>query len=110
MQIGAFGAQREALRHAETVLFVDDREAERAERNLLLEERVSPQGDLRLPRSDRGASSFALFLALTARQPGDLHSERRQPFAELAKMLLGENLRWRHHRGLHAVLDGAQSG
>ena len=42
-------------------------------------------------------------------QPGDRHAERREPLAELAQVLLGEDFGGRHHRGLAAGVDRRQA-
>ena len=48
--------ERRALRHPEAVLLVDDGDGEVAELDLLLDERVRPDDDLRIARGDRAAA------------------------------------------------------
>ncbi len=43
-------------------------------------------------------------------QPGDRHAERREPLAELAQVLLGKDLRGRHHRRLATRIQRRQAG
>src|SRR5207247_11036516 len=103
-------ADARALRYAEPVLSVHNGEPERAELHLFLEQRVRADRHGRLPRCNDGKRRIALPSCLAAREPGDLETERTEPLAELAKVLLGEDLGGRHDRGLQAVFDRAQSG
>ena len=89
------------------MLLVDDRETEPGELDLLLEERVRPDGDLDLAVGDRGDRRAPLPRRQCAGEPRHLEAERPQPLRELAVVLLGEDLGRRHHRRLPAALDGA---
>ncbi len=53
-------AERPALLDPELVLLVDDRDREGAERDLLLDQRVRPDGNRRFTRRERGAGSRML--------------------------------------------------
>ncbi|MNF45261.1 hypothetical protein D3C84_263890 [compost metagenome] len=95
--------------HAEAVLLVDDHQGQAGESDLVLEQRVGADHHGRAagdPFQRRGAG-LALELA---GQPGDLDAERRQPFAEIEEVLLGEDFGGRHQRHLVAGLQRLQGG
>jgi hypothetical protein len=106
----ALRAQRHALLNAEAMLLVDDRQTKPRERHLILKQRVRADRDLR-QAARYALDLLTLFLALErARQPGDLHAQRREPLRELGVVLLREDLGGRHHRNLIAALYRLQRG
>src|SRR6185503_17849939 len=104
MNAGALAAELEPLLDAEAVLLVDHREPEALELDILLDQRVRADHDRRLRRLQ------LLLLAHAAAQPADLQAERREPFAELAIVLLGEDLGRRHYDRLPAGVDRGEAG
>ena len=105
-----FLAQLQALVHAEAVLLVDDRQREALERDVLLEQRVRADGDLDRARREVGFECRAHFAGLPAGQQRDSNAERFQPRVEVARVLLGEQFRRRHHGRLCAVLHRTHRG
>ena len=64
-----------------------------------------------VPMSTRPSSiSLLLLLAHAAAQVAQAHAERREPFVELAPVLLGQDLGRRHHRRLRARIDRGEAG
>jgi hypothetical protein len=106
----ALHPQGKALVHAEAVLLVDDGKPELVEVHLVLEQRVGADGERGGARGNRLQRLFPFLFLLAARQPGHLDLQRPQPRAELAVVLLGEDLGGRHDRGLVAALDRLQRG
>ena len=106
----AFLAQREALLHAEAMLLVDHGEPQPRELDTFLHQRVRTDGDLRFARRDRRECPLLFSRGQGSVQPGDAHPERLEPFAELARMLLREDLGRRHHRGLMSGVGRRQAG
>ena len=100
--------ERGALRHSEAVLLVDDGHGEIAEVDLLLDERVRPDDDLRVARRDQLPDDGVLLRAQRARQQRDTNAERRAQLVDREEVLLGERLGRRHQRALAAELDRAQ--
>ncbi len=100
-------AQRQALMHAEAVLFVDDHQPQFAERHLILHQRVRADTQRRTldHRRQRLAPGLALDLA---GQPYRLNAKRPEPAAKGLQMLLGEQFSGRHQRHLVPGLDGLQ--
>ena len=102
-------AQRQPLRDAEAVLLVDDREPQPRQLDVLLEQRVGADRELRLAAGDRRA---ALRAAPSPAWPPDSQAiVTPQPSShcrELAVVLLGEDLGRRHERHLPAALDRLQ--
>ena len=105
---GEPSAQRRALAHTEAVLLVDDRDRQRPEPHVGLDQRVGAHHqrelaapelghDVRAPARRGGAAQQRCRDRLRAEQP--LHGR---------EMLLRERLRRRHQRRLAAVLDRAQ--
>ena len=107
-RVRTFRAQRQALRDAEAVLLVDDGQAERLEDHAFLEQRMRAHRHAGRARGDVRRRRRALLLFLAAREPGEPHPQRREPFGEFAVMLLGQDFGRRHHRGLQAVFHRAQ--
>ena len=99
--------QLQPLVHPEAMLLVDDREREPMELDALLEERVRADGDLRIARGQRLRERVAGTARVPAGEQRDADTERLEPCREVARVLLGEELRRRHHRGLAAVFGSA---
>src|SRR6266581_6228552 len=99
MRVDTLLAERRALSHAETVLFVNDRKAEALERHALLDERVRAYDDFELARREARED------LLTGRA-GDARGEQRvtrtvrEESRERTMMLLREQLGRRHERRL----------
>ncbi len=108
VRLGALAGEGEPLRHAETVLLVDDGEPQAVEGDLVLEERVRADRELRLALRDRLQGGLLRARLEAAREPAHLHAQRLQPVRELQVVLLGQDLRGRHERHLPAVLDRLQ--
>ncbi len=108
MAVHALLLERQALPHAEAVLLVDDGQAEPGEFDAFLDQGVRTDHQCRLASADFCERRRLVLFLLAARQPGDFQPERRQPLAQLAVMLLGEDLGRRHQRGLMAGLDRLQ--
>ncbi len=92
------------------MLLVDDDERELPELHALLEQRVRADDDggaaVGDGRERRGSSARRL----RADQRGDLDAERLEPAVEAREMLLGEQLRRRHHGRLAARRRGDERG
>ena len=100
--------QRGPLRHAEAVLLVDDCDREIAEVDLLLDERMRPDDDLRITRGDQLADDSVLLRPQRARQQRDADAEGRAQLVDREEVLLGERLGRRHQRALPPHLDRAE--
>ncbi len=93
--------------HAKAVLFVDDRKAEVAEDDLVLEERVGADRDIEAAVGEPGQRLAALGAALATGQEHDLKSRPAGERGNALEVLAGEDLGWRHQRGLAPGLDDA---
>ena len=92
--------------HAEAVLLVDHREAEVAERDVLLEQRVGAEDDVDLAGCDAPASVGCARRALVAAgEQGDAQARRLGQRREPLKVLAGEDLGRRHQRRLRGPLS-----
>ena len=102
--------QHEALSDPEAVLLVDYRERQPLKLDAFLNEGMRTDDQLRLA----GFHALQNFLFLgrreTAMQPRDAHSERLEPLAELAPVLLRQDFGGRHDGGLAAGLHGREAG
>ena len=101
-------AEGPALLHPEPVLLVDNRHREGPERDLLLDQRVRPDGDRGFTRRERGAGGRMFPGRQRAREQHDRHPELGADALEGQEMLLGEGLGRRHERSLMAPLDRTQ--
>ena len=102
----ALARKAEALEDAETVLLVDDGEAEALELDVLFEDRVGADHDVHEALGDQ----LLELLLLAARegsgeQNGDV-TELLEDALEIVFVLVGEDLGGREHGDLVAVLDG----
>ena len=103
-------AQGQALTDTEAMLLIDDRQPQLGETYSLLKQRMGADGQLRTAGGNRSDRLAFVLCFQTAGQPGDGNAQWRQQLRELAKVLLGEDLRWRHQRGLITIVDGLRSG
>ena len=97
-----------ALRDPEPVLLVDDGHREIAEVDLLLDERMRPDDDLRIARRDQLPDHRVLLRAQRARQQRDTDTERSAQLVDREEVLLGQRLGRRHQRALTPQLDRAE--
>ena len=100
--------ERRSLRDAEAMLLVDHGDGEIGEVDLLLDERVRADDDLRVPRCDELAGGCMLLRAERAREERHAHSERRAQLVDRQEVLLRERLGRRHERSLTPDLDRAE--
>src|SRR6516165_7146389 len=96
------------VRHAKTLLFVDDDEPEVLEFDVTLYQAVRADADVH-GATGKAGQNFPLFLVRAeARQHFDLDRERAQTIAERVEVLLGEDRRWHQYRDLATILDGLE--
>src|SRR3990172_10576666 len=96
--------------HAESVLLVDDDEAEILEDDRLLEQRVGANENVDAPLLQRLHDLGALAAALAAGKERDAQARTRAEPADGLKMLARQKLGRRHQRRLRARLDGGGHG
>ncbi len=77
------------------------------EPDALLEERVRADGNLCVARGQRLCERVAGTARVPAGEQHDADTERLEPRREIARVLLGQELRRGHHRGLAAVFGSA---
>ena len=94
--------QQHALLDAEAVLLVDDRQRERVELHAFLEQRVGADDQRYLSAQDRGERGAARARVHRAGDEHDRNLERREPFRQRSRMLLGQQFGRRHQRHLRA--------
>ena len=101
--------QLRTLSDAELVLLVDDDQAEVMHQRVVVQQRVRADQDVGF-FVGRGAEEFhaRAVVLLGAGHQRDAQTERLQPLAGVARVLLGEDLRGGHERGLRAGLDGGE--
>ena len=100
--------QRAALLDAEAVLLVHHRDRERGELDVLLDQRVRADDELRLAVRDRIARGGVLLRGKRAGEEYGPDAERRDEAVDGDKVLLSEGFRRNHERALMAVLDRAK--
>ena len=100
-----FGAERQALTHAEAMLLVDDGEAEIGEGDALLKQRVGADDNVDLARSPARRASRAARRLVAAGEQGNPQARAFGELAPCARMLAGEHFGRRHHRRLPPRLD-----
>ena len=102
--------QRQPLMHAETMLFINDHQAQLMKGDRFLKQGMGADDHLRLSGSD----PFQLFTAfsafLPAIEPSDVQAQWLQPGHESLTVLFGKNFRRGHHGGLPAVLRSLHGG
>ena len=106
----AFFAQRQALMHAESMLFIDDHQCELRECDAFLKQRVcadDQRGETLANPFEHGAARLA---GLPPRQQRHGDPERLEPAPEILRMLIGEQFGRRHERDLPAHLHGLGCG
>ena len=91
--------------HAKSVLLVDHDQAEIAERDCVLEQRMRADQNVELPRFERSQDRLALLAALAAGEQRDAQIGCRAERADGLQMLAGEQLGRRHQRSLRPGLD-----
>ena len=106
----ALCAEVHALAHPEAVLLVDDGEAEVAEGDVLLEERVGADEDVDLAGRQRGEPGGALGALVAAGQDVEPHPGGLGERLQRQEVLAGEDLGRGHQRRLAAGLDGGEHG
>ena len=90
------------------MLLVDDGDGEVAEVDLLLDQRVRADDDLRVAGRDQLSRRGVLLRPQRARQQRHPDAERRAELVDREEVLLGERLGRRHQRALPVALDRAQ--
>ena len=104
--IRPFRSQRRALDDAETVLLVDDGEAQRSEVDGALHQRVRADDQIDVARRKAREQIAPLQAGRRAGDELDAKARFLQQLSQAEEVLLGENLRRRHERHLQAVLHG----
>jgi len=96
------------VRHAESLLLVDDEQAEIAEGDVFGEEPVRADDDVDAPGGQVGDDRLLLRLAAEAAHHLDAHGKAGEPLLERLLMLEGQHGRWSQKRDLLAVHDGLE--
>jgi hypothetical protein len=96
--------KRQALVHAETVLLVDDDEAQIPERHIVLEQRMGAGHDLSLARCDARQDLFPRLSLLAAREQRDANARRIAELRQGRMVLAREDFGRHHQRALSAAL------
>ena len=104
----ALGPQFGALGHTKSVLLVDHRHAEAPKLHVVLNDGVRAHQDVDRPIGQSFEHLLAAFALHDARQQfhTDVHSLQKR--LKGGQVLLGENLRRRHHAGLETVVERQQ--
>ncbi|CAM3774368.1 hypothetical protein BOFL111202_22640 [Bordetella flabilis] len=106
----ALARQGQALPDPEAVLFVHDGQAQPFEGHMVLDQGLRADHQPHAAIGHRRGSFAPRLRAQAAAQPGHPYAQRFQPVDQLAEMLLGQDLRRRHHRDLYARLHGLRRG
>ena len=106
MHVAAFRCEPVALGHAETMLFVDDREVEPVEPHVVREERVGSEYDVDLTGREALGDLSSLARANRAGQERAAYSELFEERRETVRVLGCEDFGRRHERHLPARLEG----
>ena len=93
------------VHHAETLLFVDDDQAEIGERDVFLQQPVRPDDDVDLPFGEIVQNAFLIGFGSEARELFDAHRKSAEARAEGAVVLVGQQRRRHEHRDLLLVGD-----
>ena len=105
--------QQQALVHAEAVLLIDDHETQALELDALLKQGVCADRNLRAAGREIAERANAARPRTSASDQCEIQIERREPRAEVARVLLREQFRRRHDcclkAGLHSP-DGGERG
>ena len=95
------------------MLFIDDRQAEGMELNVVFNERVRAHDDADAAILEAGMYLPALLLGATARKQGAAHASRCKILADIYIVLLCKHFGGCHNAGLIAIIycqQGAQNG
>ena len=106
----AFFQQREPLVDTETVLLVDNDQADIAECNLVLEQRVGSDRNHWPGRTQARQHLFLLIARLFPGQQGHRDTDRREPLPDIEIMLVRKDFRRGHQGNLVAGTDNQQRG
>ena len=105
--------QQQALVHAEAVLLIDDHETQALKLDALLKQGVCADRNLRAAGREFAERANAARPRASASDQREIQIERREPRAEVARVLLREQFRRRHDcclkAGLHSP-DGGERG
>jgi len=114
VRVEALTAQAAALLHAEAVLLVNDSQGQIAESDAALNERVRANDHLHGSFGQARIDFVALGRGRAAGQQATLHvfpaGQGVQQAGDMAGVLLGQDARGGHERGLLAVLHGNSQG
>ena len=102
----ALAGEHPALQHAKAVLFVDDRQRQRAKLHLLLHQRVRPDDQTAFAALDRRQQRPPLGRGDPAAQQRDAMARRCEPSRQGREMLLRKDLGGRHESDLESVFHG----
>ena len=105
-----FSCSAKPLMHAESVLLVDDDQAEILEDDVLLKQRMRADQNVDAPLLERVDDLRALAAPLAPREQRDAQARGGAERADGLKMLPGEQLGRRHQRRLRSRLDRACHG
>ncbi len=94
--------------NAETVLLVDDDQAEILELDIVLKERMGSDDDARLSRGDGGQPLLALASLVATREPERFDAQGPEPTSQAALVLFGQQLGRRHQGRLTPSLQRLQ--
>src|SRR5439155_20700372 len=104
------GGDGSPLLDAEPVLLVDDGDRERAELDVLLDQRVRADDEVGPAAGERSPRGGVLPSGQRARQEEAADAEPCAERLDGEEMLLGERLRRRHQRALMTAFHGAKQG
>ena len=110
LRVGRLGPECRALVDTETVLLVDHDDGETLEADGLRQQGVGADQEIDLARREPLEDGAALGRSLRAGQQLDRDARARQHLADRGVVLLGQQLRGRHQRGLVAGGDRHEHG
>ena len=105
-----FFLQRQSLIDTKTVLFIDDNKAQGLEQYTGLKQGMRANHNICFTRGNRFQFLRSFSALVGTRQTDNLQTHRREPFAEIGPMLLGQNLGWRHQCTLKSGFYHRQAG
>ena len=107
-QLFALAAQRQALVHAETMLFIDDHQAKVFELHIVLKQGMGADHHFQLALKQLLQNRLALLALVATAEPADLKAERLEPLHKVVAVLLGQQFGGCHQRNLIARFDHVQ--